>query len=274
MAAIWTAFVLIILSSLVAGHDHCPSYSFGTCTNPSIYFGWNISGSRAWGYQPSNGHDFPHGCSPDIATIESFICNRLESPCNAPPDTVNACRNAFNTLSGLSGDNAINAWNAAMGLGGDGSDDGCSYSTASYDDYATTTTMTMYSVSTGYSLLTTITSTTVTSTETDYVTSTISPSSEGSILTVVTFLPATTKAQQDSTFTQTATYVTLTTTTSSVSATAPSAVSTTTAAPQSQSGDQDGDGGGGSPFDGGASKEVAGGILVVAVTIAVCLYMF
>ena len=142
---------LLLLSIFQRSQAHyCRHLDLGSCSNPSIKYGWDIDGSQRYGYLPANDDDFPHGWSPDIATIESFICNRLESPCNAPAETVQRCRESFNLYSGLSGDNAIDAWNSALGIterynddhDDDGNDDKHCSSTESDQGYQTTTTTT------------------------------------------------------------------------------------------------------------------------------------
>jgi hypothetical protein len=91
-------------------------YNFGSCSNPGIFYGWGLDGESQYAFEPADQNQFPHGASPDIATVESFICNRLRAPCNATAEAQNACNDAFNAYSGLAGQNAADVWNIALGL--------------------------------------------------------------------------------------------------------------------------------------------------------------
>jgi hypothetical protein len=62
------------------------------------------------------------------------MCNRLQWVCDASLPAIQACRNAFELYSGLSGQNAADAWNEALGLYGS-----MPTSTSTYTDYGTTT---------------------------------------------------------------------------------------------------------------------------------------
>ena len=90
--------------------------SSSDCSNPGIIYGYGLDGLTQPGFEPANQTQFPHGASPDIATIESFICNRLVSPCHAAASVNQACSEAFDSYSGLTGQNAADVWNIAMGL--------------------------------------------------------------------------------------------------------------------------------------------------------------
>ncbi len=152
---------------------NCPPLDFGLCSNPGIYYlSSNPPGQS--GYLPLNTDDFQHNLSPDIATIQSYICNTLQSPCNAPPNTVSWCRDAFNLYAGLTGPNAADTWNVALGLGPGGPDQNCPYVNPAY---VATTTTTVYvaanpetrTVEVGSDILLT---TTITTTETTATTQT------------------------------------------------------------------------------------------------------
>ncbi len=256
------SLIFLAISQLSQAH-HCHQLDFGSCSNPSIEYGWDIDGSQRYGYLPSNDNDFPHGWSPDIATIESFICNRLESHCNAPPDTVQRCRETFNLYSGLSGDNAINTWNSALGItewyDEEDKDEHCS-STELHRGYLTTTTTTffvdqsirpttMLEVTTTTEISTTETTFTLTKTR-SYTTKTYEIPSPSSTLTItLTLLSSTTSNQQPistrSTETETQIQVTVQTKTTD---TTTSLASETTGSDTSNSNSSPGPGGG-SPFD-------------------------
>ena len=270
------AIVALIFTSLSSAHHHC-SFDFGSCSSPGIQYGYNIDGSQLYGYAPLNGTDFPHGWSPDIATIESFICNRLQSPCNAPPETVQRCQEAFNLYSGLSGDNAVASWNVALGLGADGSDDEngdddhqCPPMPAPApappgpvsDGWLTTTTTTLY-VPAIVIPYTAITYETTTSTQTTQVLSIITKTyttdtytytspSPTSTLTLTLTLPAGFTTTDRDFLSNTVTYTTteVTIKTESTDTTTSIAVAETTIPnPSGSDGSNGNNDGGGSPFD-------------------------
>lgn len=259
-----STFTLLVLSvSQRSQAHHCRHLDFGSCASPSIKYGWDIDGSQRYGYLPTNADDFPHGWSPDIATIESFICNRLESPCNAPPETVQRCRESFNLYSGLSGDNAINAWNSALGITkrykDDDDDTHCSSADSDQSYHTTTTTTLSVDQSVGPSTLLEVTTTTETSTtETTsahtrtevYTTKTHEVPSPSSTLTITLTLPSSTTTDQQAistTLKSTETETTVQTTTPDITSSI-TAASTDSSSPNSNSNDDSGPGGG-SPFD-------------------------
>ncbi|KAG8957225.1 hypothetical protein FRC03_010360 [Tulasnella sp. 419] len=88
----------------------------GSCGSPEIRFATGLDGQPQAAFKPVNLKDFSHGASTEISQIASFICNRLQSPCNAPSSTVSACNSAANTVSGQSGGQAADNWNRAFGL--------------------------------------------------------------------------------------------------------------------------------------------------------------
>lgn len=218
---------------------------------------WNPDNSQRWAYVPANETQFPHGWSPDIATIESFICSRLLSPCNANNVAVSVCQGAFDFFSGLTGEWAVAAWDTALGLGWNGEMQSCVS-----EAYATTTTVTVVAgpspppppgsppspptqttVQESYTVATVTTETTSTLTETEETTS--SPTkTPWTTLTITLTLPSSSTTfsslQGTSTSTETLTYV------SSV---------TTGVAGAAQTGHSGSGGdGGGSPFDSSASS--------------------
>jgi hypothetical protein len=91
-------------------------YNFGTCNNPAIVYGYALDGESQYSFEPANQSQFPHGASPDIASVESFICRRLRDKCHASDEAQQACNDAFNAYSGLAGQNAADVWNIALGL--------------------------------------------------------------------------------------------------------------------------------------------------------------
>ncbi|KAL4863079.1 hypothetical protein BDV12DRAFT_177993 [Aspergillus spectabilis] len=86
--------------------DGGPDY--GSCTDPTIRYEFNGYENI---YTTNNQADFPFGESPTIQSPAALICNRLESPCNAPADVVAQCRAAIDTVSTLEGQAAADRWN-------------------------------------------------------------------------------------------------------------------------------------------------------------------
>jgi hypothetical protein len=91
-------------------------YNFGTCNNPAIVYGYALDGESQYAFEPANQSQFPRGASPDIASVESFICRRLRDKCDASDEAQQACNDTFNAYSGLAGQNAADVWNIALGL--------------------------------------------------------------------------------------------------------------------------------------------------------------
>lgn len=91
-------------------------YNFGSCSNPGIIYGYGLDGESQYAFQPADQNQFPCGASPDIASVESCICNRLQDTCHATGEAQNACNEAFDAYSGLAGQNAADVWNIALGL--------------------------------------------------------------------------------------------------------------------------------------------------------------
>jgi hypothetical protein len=91
-------------------------YNFGSCTNPGIVYGYGLDGLSQYAFEPADQKQFPHGPSPDIASVESFICERLQDTCHATAEAQKACNEAFDAYSGLAGQNAADVWNIALGL--------------------------------------------------------------------------------------------------------------------------------------------------------------
>ncbi|KAL5342184.1 hypothetical protein BJX70DRAFT_395155 [Aspergillus crustosus] len=88
------------------GGDTGPGY--GSCSDPTIRYEYN---GYEYVYTTNNQVDFPFGESPTIGSPAALICNRLESPCNAPAATVAQCRAAIDAVSSLTGQEAADEWN-------------------------------------------------------------------------------------------------------------------------------------------------------------------
>ena len=91
-------------------------YNFGSCSNPGIVYGYGLDGESQYAFEPADQTQFPRGASPDIASVESFICKRLRDTCQATEEAKTACDEAFDAYSGLAGQNAADVWNIALGL--------------------------------------------------------------------------------------------------------------------------------------------------------------
>ncbi|KAL2857224.1 hypothetical protein BJY01DRAFT_242299 [Aspergillus pseudoustus] len=87
---------------------------YGTCTDPTINYVPSADVPGAYIYTTNNQKDFPFNESPTIQSPAALICNRLESPCNAPAETVALCRETIDAVAGLEGQAAADAWNAAL----------------------------------------------------------------------------------------------------------------------------------------------------------------
>ncbi|RMZ87760.1 hypothetical protein DV736_g5013, partial [Chaetothyriales sp. CBS 134916] len=217
---------VVTLFGLSRAQYNCHNLDFGQCSDPSISFGYNFSGAAVWGYETNNHNDFPHGWTPEIATLELFICNQLQSPCNAPTDTLYACRGALNELSSLTGQSAVDAWNNALGLSNNDSDD-CGATTVYIPGYVATTTTTVYASEPATSALTTVTITaltTSTSTYTSYASASLTVTPNATLTITITLpLPTSTNStnvEESSVYTVTETQISYTVATTSASVTA------------------------------------------------------
>jgi hypothetical protein len=129
------------------------SYNFGSCSNPGIVYGYGLDGESQYAFEPADKSQFPRGASPDIASVESFICERLRDACHATAEAQKVCNDAFDAYSGLAGQNAADVWNIALGLPA---------TTRSFTTTTLTVTSTWSSVSSLTSSLTLVTTTTTT----------------------------------------------------------------------------------------------------------------
>lgn len=94
----------------------------GSCSDASIVFGEGIDGRNTAAFVPANKQDFDHGSALNIGVVAGFICQRLDSPCNAPSDTQASCTQASAAAVAVTQDQAAaDAWNAIMGDGVGGS---------------------------------------------------------------------------------------------------------------------------------------------------------
>ena len=112
----------LLLTGINAQSDSCqsttpPSYDFGTCSNPGITYSPPSASQNSGGYSPLNTNQFPHDFTTDIASLESYICSRLQSSnCKASDDAIQACETGFWNYAGLVGQAAASQWNHALGL--------------------------------------------------------------------------------------------------------------------------------------------------------------
>lgn len=268
LTSFWIAVALVLNAQRVSAWTSaapCPTPpaakpNYGDCPDPRILYVWNPDNTQRWAYVPANETQFPHGWSPDIATIESFICSRLLSPCHADNVAVALCQGAFDFFSGLTGDWAVAAWNTALGLGWNGEMGSCVSGA-----YATTTTVTVVAgpgpppppppqttVQESLTITTATIETTSTLTATE-ITGNSPTKTPWTTLTITLTLPSSTitdsQMQGTLTSTQTETLTAITSVTTGISG-----GHGVTAIPGSGGGG--GGGGGGSPFDSSASSRV------------------
>lgn len=103
----------------------------GSCSDANIVFGEGIDGRNTAAFIAANQQDFDHGSALNIAVVAGFICQRLDSPCNAPSDTQASCAQASTAAVAATQDQtAADTWNAIMGDGTPGSNSGASGPTA------------------------------------------------------------------------------------------------------------------------------------------------
>ena len=282
---LWVAS-LVVLTAIwhTQAHDSstaitpCPTApaakpDFGSCPNPRIDYIWNPSGTERWAYVTANETQFPHGYTFDIATLESFICNRLQNPCRADIVALAVCQGAFDFFSGLTGEWAVAAWNTAMGLGWQGAMASCVS-----EEYITTTTVTVSgnqatapptaapsSVRESRTTETVTTETTSTFTETQ---STVQSPAEtlGTTLTITLTLPTSTISEGQSQSTTDTVQTVTSTKTTSYRTNIPGE-------PTVSAGSGNGIGSA-SPFDGLASPRISLGLPMVLVVIAMLMSVF
>ncbi|KAL1843066.1 hypothetical protein VTJ49DRAFT_3201 [Mycothermus thermophilus] len=92
------------------------SLSFGSCGSPAIRFAVGLDGRNEASFQSGNQQDFNHGSAQNIRIIADFTCQRLESSCGAPEETVQACRQASQAAQAAQGQAAADAFNSALGV--------------------------------------------------------------------------------------------------------------------------------------------------------------
>lgn len=266
------------------------TFDFGSCPDPGITWDYDLDGSEQFGFAPTDQTEFPHGFSPDISTLEVYICNRLGSVCNASPSAVQACQNAFELYSGLSGQNAADSWNEALGLYG-------SMPSQSPTDYGTTTTAvatvlvsgtsvpysTLFSaVSTAYSesLSSSLFSSYVSPTYTIFSTQTISQDPISTSTVKATTSPTTTSTSTVVLPVSVSSSSTGSVSTSIIVPTGGTTVTTTTsyasiATPQPQGTSTGSGDGGGSPFSGKARVlEPLSGLVIACFVVPAFLVLF
>lgn len=90
------------------------SPSDGSCSDPTIVYEYGLDGRTDYSYTTNNQADFPFGSSPTIDSVASLICNRLQSPCNAPQETVQRCWEAVAIANQFEGQEAADVWNDLM----------------------------------------------------------------------------------------------------------------------------------------------------------------
>lgn len=93
---------------------------FGSCGSPAIQFAAGLDGRREESFQNVNTADFNHGSAQNIAIIADFTCDRLQSSCRAPEETVQACQAAAQAAAqaaqAANGQAAADAFNSVLGV--------------------------------------------------------------------------------------------------------------------------------------------------------------
>lgn len=89
---------------------------FGSCGSPAIRFAVGLDGRKEASFQSANQADFNHGSALNIRIIADFTCQRLESSCKAPEETVEACQQAAAAAAAQSGQAAADAFNSVLGV--------------------------------------------------------------------------------------------------------------------------------------------------------------
>ncbi len=91
----------------------------GSCSDATILFENGLDGRNTAAFIAENQDDFNHGSALNIGVIAGFICQRLGSPCNAPPQVQSSCSSASAAaVATAQNQAAADVFNAVMGGGG------------------------------------------------------------------------------------------------------------------------------------------------------------
>ncbi|EAW13730.1 uncharacterized protein ACLA_044500 [Aspergillus clavatus NRRL 1] len=75
---------------------------------------YGLDGRDHYSFTINYQNDFPFASSRTIDPVTSLICNRLQSPCNAPEEEFNRCWEAAAIVYQFQGQEAADVWNDLM----------------------------------------------------------------------------------------------------------------------------------------------------------------
>lgn len=91
---------------------------FGSCTNPTVEFGPAFEGRKLSenSFKPVNKNEFNQASALNGQIVLNAICNILNDRCQAPADTVAACKAAITAVANVAGGAKADQFNAALGI--------------------------------------------------------------------------------------------------------------------------------------------------------------
>jgi hypothetical protein len=91
---------------------------FGSCTNPTVEFGPAFEGRKLTenSFKPVNKDEFNQASALNGQIVLNAICNILNDKCQAPADTVAACKAAITAVANVAGGAKADQFNAALGI--------------------------------------------------------------------------------------------------------------------------------------------------------------
>ncbi|ETI22243.1 hypothetical protein G647_06316 [Cladophialophora carrionii CBS 160.54] len=88
----------------------------GSCDNPTIIFADNLDGRKEPSFAPADETTFTHGSALNIKVISDFVCQQLETKCQASQEAIDACNQGATAAQGETGQAAADAFNQALGF--------------------------------------------------------------------------------------------------------------------------------------------------------------
>ncbi|EXJ58786.1 hypothetical protein A1O7_06216 [Cladophialophora yegresii CBS 114405] len=88
----------------------------GSCDNPTIIFADNLDGRKEASFAPADETTFTHGSALNIKVISDFVCQQLETKCQASQEAIDACNQGATAAQGETGQAAADAFNQALGF--------------------------------------------------------------------------------------------------------------------------------------------------------------
>jgi hypothetical protein len=91
---------------------------FGSCTDPTVEFGPGFEGRKLSenSFKPVNKNEFNQASALNGQIVLNAICNILNDKCQAPADTVAACKAAITAVANVAGGAKADQFNAALGI--------------------------------------------------------------------------------------------------------------------------------------------------------------